>query len=269
MSFFFDVWTQEGFILASDVRLIVNGEKQLAHKISRSPRNSKVVCAIAACGDYAKNCLDFFVEAAVRRDTLREITHHFAINWTERYSGTNDFSAAHLVGFERIPGSELLVPQVWYWNNWEDTVGFYREQQLQRYLSSFSDPIPLNNHLPWKVKEITGKFPCPTLQEEHDLVTSFLKLYQPVFTWNGDTKFWRSATGAVGSAMNLLWREKTTWNIMEATWLTRHCLEFLARIGNLLPDSTVGLTPEGQFDVLVITPKEISWQSRAKLPDDV
>jgi hypothetical protein len=142
-------------------------------------------------------------------------------------------------------------------------------ERLQKDLSTFTEPIPANNHIPWIVKERTGKFPGPTLEEEYSLVTSFLRLYQPIFTWNGDTTFWKSAANAVGSAMNLLWRVKTAWTIDEATKLTNHCLEFLIKVGNLLPESTVGFSPDEEFDVLVVTPNELKWVSRSKLPSSL
>jgi len=89
------------------------------------------------------------------------------------------------------------------------------------------------------IKELTGKFPGPTLEDQRDLVTSFLNLYQPFFTWNGDTDFWRSAARAVGSAMNLLWRQKSTWTIDETVTLTYSCLNFLAQVATLLPESSL------------------------------
>lgn len=267
MSFFFDVWTSEGFILASDVRLTLDSTQDFAHKIARSPHSSKTPCAVVACGAFTKTCFDFFHEAVARSDDLRGIAHHFARKWTKRYAGSNDFSAVHLVGFERIFNSETAVPQVWYWNNWEESIGFYDEAFLQQHLESFDRPVPFNNHLPSKVKELSGKYPG-NLPEEFQLVSSYLKLYQPVFSWNGDTRFWRSAAGAVGSAMNLLWRERPNWTIAETAKIAGYCLDFLTKTGELLPASTVGASPENRFDILTVSPSEITWASRATWPGD-
>src|SRR6185503_11694235 len=95
----------------------------------------------------------------------------------------------------------------------------------------------------------TGKFPDDTLENQYSLVTSFLRLHQPLFTWNGDTSFWRSAASSVGSALNLLWKQKRAWTMDEATTVTSLCFELLANVGKLLPDSTVGLSPTQQHYV--------------------
>ena len=253
MSFFFDVWTLEGFVLASDVRLLVNGKPEFAHKIARSSPSSRIVAATAVCGDFPDICLNLFHVACNTKDTLREIAQSFAERWTDRFAGTCEYSAVHLVGFGPIPGSSGHVPQVWYWCNWAGANGFYSKEKLLADFDSFAQPIPENNHIPWKVRELTGKFPGPSLEEEGLLVTSFLQLHQPFFTWNGDTQFWRSAADAVGSAMTLLWRHKPTWTIKEAAELTTECLAFLARVGRLLPASSVGLINDREFDVLKIT----------------
>jgi hypothetical protein len=90
-------------------------------------------------------------------------------------------------------------------------------------------------------------------------------LHQPLFTWNGDTSFWRSAASSVGSALNLLWKQKRAWTIDEATTVTSLCFEFLAKVGNLLPESTVGLSPDGKFDLITVTPDNVTWVSRADI----
>jgi hypothetical protein len=110
MSFFFDVWASKGFILASDVALINNKEMKTLHKLDFAPRGSKVVSAIAVCGDYPENCLKFFIEAAMVKDSLRDLAHAFAEKWTNRYSGTHDYSGVHLVGFEK--GLDCVLPQM-------------------------------------------------------------------------------------------------------------------------------------------------------------
>ena len=163
-------------------------------------------------------------------------------------------------------GTDAVVPQLWYWRTWDEG-RFLTETELQKEYSSFSEPIPANNHLPWLIKRWTGKFPSETtLAQEQSMAMSFLRLYEPLFTWNGDSTFWRSAADAVGSAMNLLWRQKAIWDIADIAKLTSTCLEFLAKLGDLLPESTVALSPEGQFDVLQLTPNETTWISRAKWP---
>jgi hypothetical protein len=266
VSFFFDVWTSQGFVLASDVRLIVNGEPGYAHKLAMSGPKSRVNCAIAVCGEYPRNCLGYFHAATLTKDTLREVAEYFASRWVERYAGTEEYSAVHLVGFERVGNSDTLLPQMWFWSNWTGR-GYHNKETLERQLNTFSEPIPHNNHIPHKVKQLTERFPGPTLEEESSLVTTFLKLYEPYFTWNGDTGFWRSAADAVGSALNLLKGKKPRWTLAEISDVTSTCLEFLIKVGNLLPDSTVGLSREGDFDVLQVTPKERTWITQANIEE--
>lgn len=265
MSFFFDVWTLEGFVLASDVRLIGTGRRSYAHKLRGSPYN-ETSCAIAVCGDYCEASLNFFTQATSRRDTLREVAYDFARAWTERFAGTEEYSAVHLVGFERIPETDEFVPQMWFWSNWAGE-RYLTKEELNGQFKSFSDPIPFNNHIPQKIKQLTGKFPAGSYTEERSLVTSFLALYQPYFIWNGDTHFWRSAAHAVGSAMNLLWREKTNWSIDETWRLAEMCLQFLAKVGSFMPESTVGLSPEGACDVLAVTPTGTERKVWSDLPN--
>jgi hypothetical protein len=105
MSFFFDVWAYDGFVLASDVRLMVNGKPRYSHKIGRTHKNSKIFSAIAVCGEYPDSCLNWFIEATNSKDSLRNIAKHFSEKWTHRFGGTQEYSAAHLVGFEPIPGT--------------------------------------------------------------------------------------------------------------------------------------------------------------------
>jgi hypothetical protein len=265
MSFFFDVWTLDGFILASDVRIMENGEPKLGQKIYCSPPNSKVKCAIAICGMYPDVCKNHFLQAVAAKDTLKDIAKDFAEKWTGRYAGTGDYSAVHMVGFEKINGSDESVHQLWYWRNSEDGINLLGKEQLCADLDTFTNSVPANNHIPWKIRELTGKFPGPTLEDQHLLVTSFLRLHQPLFIWNGDTSFWRSAAGSVGSALNLLWKQKHSWTMAEATQVTKLCFEFLTKVGSLLPDSTVGLSPDGKYDLLTITPDNVTWVSRTDI----
>lgn len=265
MSFFFDVWTLDGFILASDVRIMENDQPKMGHKVYCSPDSARVKCAIAVCGMYPDFCKNHFIQAVATKDTLKDIAKDFAEKWTNRYAGTTEYSAVHLVGFEKIESSGKSVHQMWYWHNSEDGINFLSEKDLQGDLKTFVDPIPANNHIPWKIKELTGKFPGPTLEDEYSLVNSFLRLHQPLFTWNGDTNFWRSASSSVGSALNLLWKQKHTWTMDEATEVTKLCFEFLAKVGNLLPDSTVGFSPDGKYDLLTVTPDKVEWVSKADI----
>lgn len=266
MSFFFDVWTSTGFVLASDVRFTVNDELTYIHKIVDSGSSSRVNCAIAVCGDYPENCLNYFTEATLAKDSLREVAQRFAGKWTERYAGTEDYSAVHLVGFESIPASEILVPQMWFWTNWSGS-GYYSQETLVKQLDSFSNPIPDNNHIPQKIQQLTGRFPGSTLEQEGALVTSFLQRYQPYFTWNGDTSFWRSAADSVGAALNLLKDRKSSWTIDEIGEVTGACLEFLVKVGGLLPESTVAFSEEGRFDMLSVTPEGSQWIEQADIPE--
>jgi hypothetical protein len=267
MSFFFDVWTSKGFILASDVRIMINGAATNGHKLARAATNSKVNCAIAVCGDYPDNCLNYFREATMTKDTLREIAHAFAKKWTERYSGTQEYSAVHIVGFEKIPNFETTIPQMWFWCNWQGRSAndYYSKEALALALNSFSEPVPHNNHIPYKIRELTEKFPGSDLKDELQLVTAFLKEFEPFFTWNGDTAFWRSALGIVDSAMSLLKKEKITWSIDEVSRLTSYCLGFLANTGTLLEFSTVGFTGDHKYDMIQVTPSNIETLSWADI----
>jgi hypothetical protein len=256
MSLFFDVWMRDGFILSSDVRVIINGKPKYGHKIFKPGSSSKVNCALAVCGAYPEVSKSIFFEATSMKDTLKDVAKYFATKWVERFAGTDDYSAVHLVGFEVYPDIGISVPQMWYWTN--NINGMYLDKkQLENDLASFTSSIPNNNHIPYKIKEHTGKFPDGTPQNEAEMVISFLNLFQPFFTWNGDSLFWQSAAQAVGSAMNLLWREKANWSINDGGNLAKSCLTFLAEVGGLLDSSTVGLSNNNQCDVLLIKPDEI------------
>lgn len=267
MSFFFDVWMRNAFILASDVRLTTNGPHTYLRKIGTSTTSSALKCAIVVCGEYPENCLNYFQHAMALEDTLRETAHRFGERWTERYSGIAEYSAVHLVGFERIPGTGQYVPQLWYWHNWADGE-FISEQQLRDNLTSFADPIPANNHLPWKIKELTNKSPAADLENEFSSVTSFLKEREPIFSWNGDNTFWYSAAAAVSSAMEIVSKQKTSWSLNEVVQLAQECLTFLSNIRNIIPGSTVGPSPKGELDILVVTSQNLDWKQRADLSKD-
>jgi hypothetical protein len=167
MSFFFDVWALDGFVLASDVRLINDGEITYAHKIGRAPYNSTIKCAVAVCGEYCETALRFLMQASARRDTLRDVAQDFAQRWTRRYAGTDDYSAAHLVGFDRIPGTDDVVAQMWFWSNWTST-RYCTQDELEAQLESFSQPIPFNNHVPQKIRQLTGRYPSEPHQSARE-----------------------------------------------------------------------------------------------------
>lgn len=261
MSFFFDVWTNSGFVLASDVRLLVNGEPGCLHKIAFSGRGSTVNCAIAVCGDYPESCLQHFHHAWMTKDTLHDVAQDFASHWVDKYAGTNDYSAVHLVGFENSPHGP--IPQVWFWCNW-DGENYLSKEVLDGQLNDFSNPIPHNNHIPQKINQSYKRFPH-TLEEEHQLVAMFLTQVQPYFTWNGDTTFWRSASEAVTTAMNLVKANNPNLSLDNICELTGTCIEFLIKLGSLLPNSTVGFSSEGDFDLVKVTFEGSTWVRHAQL----
>lgn len=267
MSLFLDVWTLKGFILVSDVRLTSNGEQSYIHKLRACRPGAKVTCAIAVCGDYPKACINFFDKAIATKDTLRDVAYSFASAWTERFAETRDYSAVHLVGFEHIPNTDEFVPQMWYWHNSSPGEDFYSEDRLKGELNSFSDFIPFNNHLPLVAQERAGKVALNSLSEERLFVLDFLGKYQPVFTWNGDNDFWPSVSKAVESAMNLLREQTSRLGLRDTAQLARACLRFVADVGELLLNSTVGVTTEKKCDVLIVTPHEVECVEWAEWPD--
>lgn len=270
MSLFFDVWTNEGFVLASDVRLLWNGEQRYSHKLRYTRPNTKVTCAIAVCGDYPENCLRYFEQAIARKDSFREIAHDFATSWTNRFAGTEDYSAVHLVGFEQDPDNSEHIPQMWYWHNKAPGEDFYPEERLRGELESFSKPVPFNNHIPLRAQQDTGKGPGQTLKEERKLVIDYLSQFRPVFTWNGDNDFWASAASAVASGMKLLQPHLLQLGLQEIARLTRSCLQFLGDVSNLFPGSTVGLTVQKECDVIIVRLHSIeivewaSWDNQSQ-----
>jgi hypothetical protein len=208
---------------------------------------------MAVCGEFPDLVARYFLEAASTRDTLRDLAKAFSEKWTNRFAGTTEYSAVHLVGYQDDNSLETSVPQLWYWTQSHSAAPpFISETRLRADLSSFNDPIPKNNHIPYKILEEVGKFPEPNLLSESMLVESFLAVFEPYFTWNGDTSFWWSAARTVSSAMGLLARRKTGWHIEEIADLTETCLQFLARLGRHLPSPTVGLSPSNECDILII-----------------
>jgi len=251
MSLFFDVWCDDGFVLGSDVRLS-GGESKFLHKLCVSGRSSRVKCAVAVCGDYPEVAINSFVDACARKDSLREIAHLYASKWTERFSGTNDYSAVHLVGFESDSESNQPVPQVWFWCNGKTDGSFHSNEDLQAQLSSFSKFIPINNHIPQKLEE-AHRDSLKNLKDERQAVTTYLSRFGPIFTWNGDMKFWGSAVSSIGAILELAKHEKRAWIANDLANLVSQCLVFLANVGNILmPSSSVGLSPDQQCDVVIL-----------------
>lgn len=277
MTFFFNVWTSSGFVLASDVRLSENYNEQgetfgYMHKIFPSPHwrmPNGVKCAIAVAGVDPKVCKHIFSKACALGNNLREIAKFFAIHWTEHFAGEEKYSAVHLVGYESYPSLDKQVPQMWYWSTHGADNSFLSKAKLQENLAEFDDPskpIPFNYHLPHKIRELTGKFPVQLPIDEYLLSQAFLQITEPFFTWNGDTDFWSSATDVVNSAIKLLRNQKPTWTIDETAELTGYCLEFLAKVSVLLPKSTVGLSSDGEFDIVTITAEKITAKRWSNLP---
>lgn len=263
MSFFFDVWTNSGFVLASDVRLLENGEQKLMHKIVTSGPSSKIKCAIAVCGDYPRTCANFFRHAWMVKDSLHDIAQDFASQWTERYAGTQDYSAVHLVGFEKIGTSNTQIPQVWFWCNW-GLNGYLTKAQLAQQLADFSRPVPFNDHIPQKIVELGGQFPH-SLEEEHKYVTRFLSQRQPYFSWNGDTDYWRGAMVSVAKALKQMPINRSSHLLDQACDMVRRCIGHVIGLGYLLPNSTVGFSNEGEFDMVKVTPDQNTWVHHAKI----
>jgi len=209
------------------------------------------------------------VQATSGAKSLREVAHRFAQKWTGRFSGIQEYSAVHLVGYDTT-GDGAVVPQMWFWTNWDGTT-FHSDSTLQANRASFSDFAPTNNHIPHKAVSVGFSQELPSsLEEERQLVEAFLQSTQPAFTWNGDQSFWRSASGSVGTALDQLRTQKSDWSLDECVSLTEMCLEFLVGVGSMLPQSTVGLGQNGQFDLITVTPNgvnRIKWAEVAGYPE--
>ena len=118
---------------------------------------------------------------------------------------------------------EHVVPQMWFWTNWDGTT-FHSDSTLQANRASFSDFAPTNNHIPHKAVSVGFSQELPSsLEEERQLVEAFLQSTQPAFTWNGDQSFWRSASGSVGTALDQLRTQKSDWSLDECVSLTEMC----------------------------------------------
>ena len=257
MSFFFDAWTKSGFVLASDVYLLENDSKKQAHKLFHSNPRSQVKCAMAVCGEYPVLCNTFFVEACMRKDNLRDIAKHFAHRWVERFGGTTEYSAVHIVGFEHIHDLSIDIPQMWFWCNWggKSEDDYPDKDYFLKEFESFTEIIPRNNHIPYKIKELTGLFPDPNYESEYKLVRQFLQ-DKHYFTWNGDTKFWRDALDKVGAEMNQ--RVGANRTLDEVSEILRNCilrLEDQAKEANV---GTITSSTDRKIDILQITPNQIN-----------
>ena len=223
---------------------------------------------MAVCGDYFEVNKDIFSHATAIGDTLRDIAHEFAKRWVERFAGTKDYSAIHIVGYEPSTEYETNVPQMWFWTNWAGPKDndFYSESHLKSNLATFNQPIPKDNHLPHKMTE--HGMPKPDYREEGAAVRAFLNATSPYFTWNGDTRYWLSAVNAVVSVMNLLAPSIRDMPDDKICDLGVYSLEFLVNIGSMTPNSTVGLSGERECDIIIVTPEQVKFNRRAKLNDD-
>lgn len=275
MSFFFDVFCEDGFALVSEQ---IEVEKSVGietrgtlRKISSNPYfkadNPKTVnCAIVVCGDYPRAVLSYFNHACALGDTLRDVAKRFAEKWTDKYQpedGELWDSAVHLVGFERIPDFDVLVPQMWYWTTWvpeDNQMKFYTKKELEEHLQSFGDHNPHNNHM-CRIFANSTKASIPeNLLEEYEFVTAFLDKNSPYITWNGDRDLWGSALHAAQALQPVIsfgW-QNTLENLAE---LTNLCIEFLVKINSFLPDQTLSLVGDGVPDVLLVSATGQDWYS--------
>ena len=277
MTFYFDVLTKDGFVLAGDVRLteeIGSAEKTYgyAHKVIPSPRwHVGPKCAMAIAGEDPSFCRNAFVSAALLGSSLRDIATRFAIEWTKHFAGSEKYSGVHLVGFERYADTSAPVPQLWYWSTRAEEDTFLSQEILEGHLETLGagfEGIPYNLHTPQLVQREFGKKVLRLPQDEEPLIRSYLTLVEPKFTWNGDTAYWRGAAGAVGSALALLRGQKPNWSLEETARLTRHCLQFVEQVSNLLPGSSVGASPDGRYDICIVSAERVEWFEQARFESD-
>lgn len=278
MSFFFDVSCPDGFVLASERLLLksINGAEQKAQcrKIRENPHYNanKTPCAVVVCGDFPEVVLRDFTHACAVGDTLRDIAKHFAERWTQRFQPEGDElcdSAVHLVGFEAIPNTDILVPQMWYWTTWipeNNRRRFYTRVELEDHLQSFTESSnPHNNHM---CRIFAGEnAPIPsTLEQEYKVVMDFFEERGPHATWNGDRDLWGSAFHAA-QALKPVFALSQPSSLKHLAEITNLCLEFLVKISSLLPNPLLGLPPGEKPDILLLSkdgpewykPKGINW----------
>lgn len=260
MSFFFDVWTPNGFILASDVKISNDPESKYMHKIIEAPHTCKTSCAIVICGDYPQACAQFFMEACcLADDSLKKIAEHFGTRWTKKYAGTTDYSAVHICGFKEVDG--IKIPQMWYWTNWNHSKNDYKEEKdLLSNLTTFENEFPDNNWMPVLAKRVEGN-----VGDESAIVNAYLQRHSLFFTWNGDEKYWKSALATANAVPALLETQLKGLPIRAAADLTASALRFLIKVGNYLENNTVSASPNNEIDVLILGKDSMSWFERAKL----
>ncbi len=265
MSFFFDVWTKNGFILTSDVKLTGDPSKKYAHKIAISPRSCKTPCAIVVCGVFPEMVINnYFLEACSVADTsLRDIAECFGKKWTERFSDSEDYSAVHICGFS---GSENIgfIPQMWYWTNWDHDKNNYKsEEKLKKDLESFSKYCPNNN---WTARfgNRIIKMEINNFETEKKLTSDFLEEHAPFYTWNGDSQFWRSAAESVGIISNLLQPQLKNMANKKLIKLTKIVMWFLLEIAKFVEINTVS-SKQGKIDIVRLELGTVEWIEKAKL----
>lgn len=273
MSFFFDVFFRDGFVVASDVMLMessdgIDDEKHL-RKVRINPHSSHegVNCAIVVCGDYPEVPLSFFGLACAGGDSLRDIAKRFAQMWTRRFapeSNEHVYSAVHLVGFETNPNGGLMVPQMWYWATWEPQPGYYTRETLEEHLQSFADSNPHNNHLNRIIANKTEVPTALTLEEEYRVAEDFLERIGAYITWNGDRDLWASANHAV-NALQPIFTISQPDTLEELAKLTGICLDFLVRISSFLPITTLGFSPSEEVDIVYLSRSGATWFQRPSL----
>jgi hypothetical protein len=275
VSFFFDTWFRDGFVLVSEAKLLeVSGgvvRDKYLRKIQVNPhyQANKVGCAIVVCGDDPQVALALFREACAGGDTLRDIARRFGRKWTARFSPENGeplYSAVHMVGFEKAPNEEdLFVPQMWYWTTWEPNLGYHTKEQLEEHLQSFKEVNPHNNHLHRIIAKRTKTPLASTLKEEYRIAMSFLRSTGAYITWNGDRNFWDSAYHVVKALRPVFHRSQPN-TLEELAQLTKLCLDFLVRVSAFLPDSTLGFSPSEEVDIVLVPRKDKpEWFHEAKL----
>lgn len=270
MSFFFDVFCPYGFVLASEQMLVksVNQveQRELGRKIRENPhfRTNQVICAVVVCGESPDAVLMDFGQACAIGDTLRDIAKRFAEKWTQRFqpeSAELCDSAVHLVGFEAIPDTDILVPQMWYWTTWipeDNRMKFFTKAELEGHIQSFSESNPHNNHMCRIFANRTNMEIPSTLEQEYKMVMAFFAENGPYATWNGDRNLWGSASHTA-QALAPVFAISQPGSLENLAEITSLCLEFLVKISSLLPNSLLSLPHGERPDILLLSKNGPEW----------
>jgi hypothetical protein len=95
--------------------------------------------------------------------------------------------------------------------------------------------------------------PLPrNLEEEMTAVYAFLREHGAFFTWNGDRTLFEGTSTAIKASTNIV-RAIRHGSLDQISSLTDILLKFIAQISNLCGDSTVGLSPRGEIDLVHVT----------------